>query len=327
MFSETLKQQQPVVYQTLFNALNKKQLSHCYLFVGQKGTYKKQTAYLLAQSLICQDANPFACEQCASCLRVKDNNYVDLIYIDGTNTTIKNDDVANLQQQFEKTALEKAGVKVFIIDGAENLTIKAANSLLKFIEEPTGSITGIFITSQPERVISTIVSRCQTINFKPLSKDAFYQKGLQVNLSTIDAHLISYFVSNQDEVEQFVGNKAYDLAVNYAFEFLQQFFANKKMAGFYLQDTFSKLNKSSDNKIMREVYKDFLQIITIFLQDYFDQYQSDDQTYNGLLTKAKEKQINYSNFLRVIIECRDYLNKSANCLLLIDKMIYQLWEV
>ena len=64
MFKEVLKEEQPIVYQTLYNALSSDHLSHCYLFVGDKGTGKKNAAYLLAQSLVCEEKDVFACQQC-----------------------------------------------------------------------------------------------------------------------------------------------------------------------------------------------------------------------------------------------------------------------
>ncbi|MGI6581479.1 MAG: hypothetical protein ACOX1M_04020 [Erysipelotrichaceae bacterium] len=97
--------------------------------------------------------------------RIKENNYVDLIYIDEEDKNIKVELIENLQQRFEKTALEKAGKKIFIINNCEKLTTKAANSLLKFIEEPSKNTTGIFITTQVDGVLPTIISRSQTLNF------------------------------------------------------------------------------------------------------------------------------------------------------------------
>ena len=87
MFKEQLEQQQPVVYHTLKNALENDKLAHAYMFSGPSGTPKKQTAYLLAQSLVCNEKG-FACETCDTCQRVLHNEYADMIYIDGTTRMI-----------------------------------------------------------------------------------------------------------------------------------------------------------------------------------------------------------------------------------------------
>ena len=166
-----LKTLQPIVYQTLHNALTNDSLSHCYLFVGPTGTARFETAVLLAQSLVCDHTDDgWACQQCMQCIRIEENNYADYILIDGSKESIKAERILNLQYQFSQTALEKAGRKIFIINSCENMTLKAANSLLKFIEEPSGNVVGIFITSQIDRLLPTIVSRCQKVSFRPLPK-------------------------------------------------------------------------------------------------------------------------------------------------------------
>ncbi len=326
MFKETLQTAQPTVYRTLHNALEKKQLSHCYLFVGPKGTYKKETAFLLAQSLICHHGNPFACEQCSDCRRLEEGNYVDFIYLDGSEKSIKIEAIENLQKQFEKTALEAGGHKIFVIDGCENLTAKAANSLLKFIEEPTSEMTGIFIASQPDRVLPTIVSRCQTLNFKPLTKEAFYQEGLNQGLDELDAHFISQLVNSCEEIARLAGNKAYNQAVEIFFEFSNLFFTKRNEAILYLQNRFSKLNKTDKNNL-RDTMKYFVDIALIFVSDYLNDYTINDETHTNLIQIIKNRGFDYEKYLQTMIETRDALNKNANGLLLIDQMLYKLLEV
>ena len=83
MFKDILREQQPVVYHTLGNALEHNRLAHAYMFSGPSGTPKKETAYLLAQSLVCRESG-FACEVCDTCERIAHNEYADMIYLDGT---------------------------------------------------------------------------------------------------------------------------------------------------------------------------------------------------------------------------------------------------
>jgi len=135
MFKDILREQQPVVYHTLRNALEHNRLAHAYMFSGPSGTPKKETAYLLAQSLVCKESG-FACEVCDTCERVAHNEYADMIYLDGTSVSIKKDDILKLQHAFAKTGLEKTGKKIYVLDHAENATPDALNSLLKFLEEP-----------------------------------------------------------------------------------------------------------------------------------------------------------------------------------------------
>lgn len=86
---EELKKHQKIAYRILFNALSSGQLAHAYLFTGEQGTPKLETAYLLVQSLVCKEDGIFACEKCDACQRVLHDGYADLIYVDGKKTSIK----------------------------------------------------------------------------------------------------------------------------------------------------------------------------------------------------------------------------------------------
>ena len=325
MYSDTLKKQQPVVYQILQNALKQNRLSHSYLFSGSKGSGKKQTAFLLAQSLVCQNKqNGFACEKCSDCLRVSENNYADLIYVDCQEKNIKLQNIEEIKQRFDKTALEAAGKKILIINNCENMTGKAANSLLKFIEEPSNNLTGIFLTEQPENVLPTIISRCQNINFRPLSKQNFYQYALQQNLRELNCHLISKFVSSQADIQQYKQNKYFDFALNAFLEFMNDYLDNNAEAIIFLQDNFSK-QKKGDDKSLKSSIGFFLEIGLIFAQDCLSEYQSQDEEYDNLLRKARQcSNFNCKNFLITFSQCKDNLSKAANGLLCIDQLLYKL---
>lgn len=326
-YSEILKKQQPVVYKTLSNALKQDRLSHSYLFSGPKGSGKKQAAFLLAQSLVClENKNGFACEKCSNCLRIKENNYSDFIYVQAKTNTIRLQDLEDIKQRFDKTALEKAGKKIFIINECEKLTFQAANSLLKFIEEPTNNLTGIFLTSQVENVLPTIVSRCQNVNFRPLSKKDFYDYCQSLNMSELYCHIISQLVSSQQEIIQYKDSKIFAFALEAFREFMDDYLDNNSEAFIELQDDFVK-QKKMDDKSLREAIGCFIDVGLIFFQDYLQNYQSKDEDYKQLLDKTKaNKKFNCSYFMKVFAQCNDNLKKAANGLLCIDRLVYRLKE-
>lgn len=326
MFREILQRQQPTVYQILTNALRERKLSHCYLFTGPKGTPKKETALLLAQSLVCEHADVWACEQCASCQRVKDGNYGDLIYLDGAGKPIKVELVDALKARFEKTALEKNGHKIFIIDNCETLTLKAANSLLKFIEEPSGELTGIFITTQPDRLLPTIVSRCQNVSFRPLSKNEFHTLAREKGYDEITAHFVSQLIDSADQIDAVSTNEVFTNSLVSFQQFHELFFRNRQEAVLYLQDRFSRLNKG-DRAAARDTFRYFLDISLQFVSDCLNGYQSADDSYDQLLKTAHSSNFDYARYLKAIAETRDGFNMAANGLLLIDQMLYKLMEV
>ena len=131
MIKEYLKDNQEIAYKLLCNALINHKVAHAYLFCGQCNDTMVKAALFLAASIICD--HDIACESCNNCQRVFNFNYGDLVYIDGTNDTIKKEQILALQQQFSKTALEANGHKVYIINHVENATDASLNSLLKFL--------------------------------------------------------------------------------------------------------------------------------------------------------------------------------------------------
>ena len=319
---DELKKYQPVVYQVLNNALKNNRLSHCYLFAGPHGTMKLEAAYLLAQSLVCEKKEDgWACEECGSCRRMKNGNYADFKYLDGTVSLIKNKDILDLQSQFHQTALESAGRKVFIINGCENMTAKSANSLLKFIEEPSGSLTGIFITEQLERVLPTIVSRCQSINFQPANRLQLYEDAVANGMDELSAHLTSQMASSRQEMQVLSTDPEFSSALMIFAEFMNYYFRNPASAVIYLQENGFK---GPDKKSSATMFRHFLTIATIFVNDYYNGTEIEDETWTGLLDKARDCSFDSVGFLNTVSQCRDALIIAVNVPLLIDQFLYKL---
>ncbi|MBR0230196.1 MAG: AAA family ATPase [Erysipelotrichaceae bacterium] len=328
--SELLKQSQPVVYSTLHNALKNSHLSHCYLFVGDKGTMKRETALLMAQSLICSEPKEdvWACEECIDCIRIAENNYFDLILIDGSDGPIKIEEINRMQQQFDKTALEAAGVKVLIIDHAENLTGKSANSLLKMIEEPQGDLTIIFITERIERILPTIVSRCQVINFRPQSKKALEARALQLGLDPLDAHIACQLIQSEEQIADLDSDAVYHKAISYFIEFANRLFDSYYDCIYYTQSTgFKTGDTAAEKKSSRNCFSLVLSIASIFVHDYLSGTSVDDESWTSLLEKARSKNFNATAFLKCISNSQDCLLYASNQALVIDQLLYALKEV
>ena len=322
MHREQLLLQQPVVYKTLRNALKNDRLSHCYLFSGQKATMTREAAILLAQSIVCENRQDYlACECCNSCIRIAEGNYADVIFLDGSQSSIKNEDVYSIQKQFYRTALEAAGKKIFIINDCENMTGKASNSLLKFIEEPANNTYGIFITSNLARVLPTIISRCQVINFRPLDKSSYYQMAIEQGEDPLSAHLLSHLIRNQSELTEVASSRSYQIALKIFTDFTSYLFTNEKQAIIYLQEnSFRDSGKNQD----KTAFSYFLDIACIFVNDYHQETEIDDETWTSLLNKARENNFRSENYLLTVSETKDALAAGANVPLLIDQMLYKM---
>src|SRR5437762_2391432 len=148
------------VSHTLKNAVAQNRLAHAYLFVGPRGIGKTSTARILAKSLNCAKGPTITpCGKCDNCLEITGGNSLDVIEIDGaSNRGI--DDVRELRDNV-RYAPAKGRYKIYIIDEVHMLTKEAFNALLKTLEEPPPHVKFIFATTEPDKVLPTILSRCQ----------------------------------------------------------------------------------------------------------------------------------------------------------------------
>ncbi len=155
-----------VVKKRLFQSIEKQRLAHALLFSGPSGVGKKAMALALAQKLLC-DTNS-SCGECYSCLTVEKNESEHVLFISTESLNLKLEDVQSVHSFL---ALSTDKFKIVIIDSAEKLNSRAANSLLKIIEEPPVKSFFFFISSESSKLPVTIRSRLQTIRFGPLPLD------------------------------------------------------------------------------------------------------------------------------------------------------------
>lgn len=322
MFKDELKKLQPVAYQTLENALLTNKPAHAYMFHGPAGTPKKEAAYLLAKSFVC-DHDGFACEECETCMRIEHHNYADLLYIDGTQTSIKKNDIVSLQHEFNKTALEMNGKKIYIIDHVENATADALNSLLKFLEEPTGDMVAILLVEQLDLVLPTIISRCQIIPFKPLTQDLCFQI-VKEELDEINAYLLSNMIRNPKEIMEVSESDDYQHAFFLFKGFLEEYKETPYRALLFLQLE----GNTSKKKLDKINTKYFVNMLDIFFQDCLrPNIAIQSNWYNDMISKTKDFQIDYPKMLEILLNVQDKLLRSVNIPLLIDQMVYEMKEV
>ncbi|MGX7030064.1 DNA polymerase III subunit delta' [Vagococcus zengguangii] len=193
-----IQTKQPNIYRFFKKVLEKEQLVHAYLFEGGTGTGKLETAIWLAQCYFCEEAT-LACGHCSDCLRIEEGNHPDVHLVEPDGQSIKIDQIAQIKSYFGKSGLERSK-QFLMISQAEKMTIQAANSLLKFIEEPSGSLEIVFITENKERVISTIQSRCQVIFFEPLPKAVFRQSLIEEGVSESKVDILGNMTTDKKTV-------------------------------------------------------------------------------------------------------------------------------
>ena len=163
-FDEVVGQKSVVT--TLLNAVKNNKLAHAYLFCGPRGTGKTTVAKLLAKTINCTSEGERPCGCCPNCLEIQESTYPDVIELDAAS----NNGVDEVREIIEKVkyAPLNGKYKVYIIDEVHMMTSSAFNALLKTLEEPPEYCIFILATTEPHKVLPTIISRCQRFDFKKI---------------------------------------------------------------------------------------------------------------------------------------------------------------
>lgn len=168
--------QEPII-KTLNNAINQNKIAHAYLFCGPRGTGKTSVAKIFAMAVNCTGEHK-PCMECDSCKSFLDGDSPDVIEIDAAS----NNGVEEVRDLIDKVkyAPQVSKYKVYIIDEVHMMSVSAFNALLKTIEEPPKHVIFILATTDPHKVIPTIISRCQRYDFNSVSLDTMSQRLIDI---------------------------------------------------------------------------------------------------------------------------------------------------
>src|SRR6184192_2872384 len=158
------------VVRAIVGAINEARLAHAYLFCGPRGTGKTSTARILAKMINCEKgptAEP--CGECQQCVRIRDGSHLDVVEIDAASHGGVED--ARELRERAPTAPAMGREKVYIIDEAQRLSREAFDALLKILEEPPPGVRFVLATTEPHKMPSTIISRCQRFDFRRISTE------------------------------------------------------------------------------------------------------------------------------------------------------------
>jgi DNA polymerase-3 subunit delta' len=209
----TMNMRRELVEEMLLRSLARGRLSHAYLFTGPKGSGKLLTAVNLAKAMLCLERSGSvetkgACGRCGECRKVDHGNHPDVIRIRPDGAVIKIEQIRELQRGF---AYRAAGARprIYIMEESDKMTVQAANSLLKFLEEPGEGIVAVLLTEQPNALLPTIASRVQRIPFAPLEPPHIARQLIAEGAPEHLAHAASQLAAGIDAAKELVQSESF----------------------------------------------------------------------------------------------------------------------
>ena len=189
---------QKAIVQTLKNAVKQNKIAHAYLFCGPRGTGKTSIAKIFAKMLNCEDHDHAPCGKCKNCIDMQKGAHPDIIEIDAASNNGV-DEVRNLIEKVKYAPIE-GKYKIYIIDEVHMMSTGAFNALLKTIEEPPAHVIFIFATTEPHKVLPTIISRCQVLDIKPMQKDDIMEQLIRHEIDKENASILASLFNDPEQI-------------------------------------------------------------------------------------------------------------------------------
>lgn len=316
---DDFKEEQPIMYKLLCNSVNKNKISHAYLleFNGYQKGFDFTLA--LAKYLLCpyKYTNNELCGNCTQCSSIDSDNFIELKIIEPDGQWIKKEQLEELQKEFSKKALI-GNKKIYIIKGAEKLNNASANSILKFLEEPSEGIIAILTTENIHQVLGTIKSRCQLLSLVRTQNDENNKdtKSLLANLT----------FNNKVDIDNFLNNDDSTAKIDTVVEFINFVEKNKNKAIIYKNKNFLEVfNDKKQLEIafswMILYYKDVLNYKLKQTLEYYYDYEEEIRLLSEAISMIK-----LCKKIEILVNLSEKIKFNVNNNMLMDKLVIKLVE-
>jgi DNA polymerase-3 subunit delta' len=314
------------VAELLSASLRHDRLAHAYLFAGPRGAGKKGIALHLAKSLFCTELAGDACGRCLQCRRIEAGNHPDVHLIEPEGASLKIDQIRSLQKEMTMRAVE-SGRKVYVLEHADRMTVQAANSLLKFLEEPPAGVVAILITENSHAMLPTILSRCQVIPFSPLPAESIASKLQAEGIAPGLARVASQITTHLEQAREFSQSEWFAQLRNIVIQLVQEIKQRDSLALFTIQDQFGK------NDRLKEELPLFLDLLILWLRDILyvqvgretrliNSDQQDVLTRQALVWTQNE----LLHGIDIVMDTRKRIERYANPQLALERLVLQIQE-
>ena len=257
--------------------------------------------------------------KCNDCRKVLENKYSDIIKLDGNIASIKKSDIEKIQETFKKSSLE-GKAKIYIIENIEYSTKEAMNTLLKMLEEPNEGIYALFTAKNINRVLPTIISRCQVIDIQPDSKESIIEQLISDNIPNDAANVLAFLAADVNEAK-----KLYDDRFNYMYlqviNFIDDLYFKRNNLIINTQTNLLKKYKE------REDIKLFLNMLLLAMKDVFHVKHNQKVLYSENVNLFKNINVEETTLIKqieLVLETIYNIESNANIALLMDSFMYRL---
>ena len=246
-----VKETQPQVASQFEKVIKRKQLTHAYLIEHLDSTVSYDFSLWLAQSVFCiHMIDGLPCGNCDTCRRIESFDFPDVNTVEPDGQRIKVDQVREIKQTFIRSGMESRQ-KVLIIREAEKMTTSAANSLLKFIEEPDGLMYVFFLTSNTNRILPTIQSRCQQVYLKPVSKKSIESRlKEQGELSNQTIQLLVELTDSIQKAVELSEDEWFNSSKEIVSKWFQYLQSKNSLSFVYVQQNILKIAKDKEQQFL-----------------------------------------------------------------------------
>lgn len=312
---EKIKEEQPIFYQIIYNELKNNKKNHAFLIEGNEA---KKYALFLIKSLLCQEEELY-CDHCRICKQIDQDSYIDMYHYDGKVETIKKNTIEKLQEQLFKTSVEGHG-KVYLIEHIENSTTEAINSLLKILEEPEQGIYAVFTTENSNRVLPTILSRCQTFKLRPLNKKQIKEKLTSNNINKETIQILLNIESSYDKMINLASQEKFNDLIVEAMNFIEDYYYKRSNLAMNTQINLGKKYKERNDIAL------FLDLLVLGFKDIINHNHGIDMVYSNhpFLTEIEDNDEAILKKIEMILQIKNDLNYNTNVALTIDRLTYSL---
>lgn len=313
---ESIAAKQPAISELFTKLLSRNRLQHAYIFEGVAGTGKFEMAKWVAQSIYCVNkVEGQPCLECHLCQRIQQEEHPDVIIVEPDGLSIKVEQVRQIREEFSKSGVESRK-KILIIKEMDKMTTNAANSLLKFIEEPAGEVTIMLLTTEIQKMLPTIVSRSQIIHFPVRAIETRIEDIMAQDIPRELATLLAHLTQDTNVAKEMAEIEIFKETVELVWRWFLLLTENNDKAFIFVETDIKSIMKKADAK--REMASLILDLLILAYRDLMSLYFNQERVlaYSKHTSKLNEiagatMKTSISDNLLIVLDGKKKLNSNV----------------